>query len=816
VYANTKNDSIKVKALMELANHKRINLRQRDSSIIVFNIALQLARQKGLYEQQSEIMLLLANTYKAFNLELNTAYQLTRDALELSRQHKYKALEADLLLSLSNQLVNKPDSSKLLIEQSIRLSTLENLPVQLLNAFARKGEYYAAVNADSSKYYLFKSLSVARESNLPDKEAALLQKMAGIYSINFWGDSSNYFISEAVKIARSNFLIDQELRLLRLQISSESGFFNRDSFNTNFDRILTLCRQYKRDSLSLMSVFAQSSRDMGNYPRSLQTYFQTLRANEVLKDSAAIESDLYGIGLCYQAMRDYKNSNDYLYEAKKYGTKNPFINIFVHDDLSKNYLALKQPDSSRYYAEKSYQIATNYYGGEAKIYGGVLNDLGSIYFELGEDSIAINYLRRSYVDFTKNQVQYLNYCHTTMSMAKYFNKKGLTDSSFIYAKLCFNTARDKGFLSFISESSELISFYFQQKHNKDSAFYYQQAGFEAFKKLYSTESNREFQNLALAEQQRKQELEQEKELYKTKIRSNVLIGSLFTLSVIVFFLFRNNRQKQKAKFKIEEAYNQLKSTQSQLIQSEKMASLGELTAGIAHEIQNPLNFVNNFSEINKELLSEMTDEIVKGHFEEAKAIAKNVTENEEKIIAHGKRADAIVKGMLQHSRSNSGIKEPTDINALAEEYLRLSFHGLRAKDKGFNSGIKTDFDRTIGNIDVIPQEIGRVLLNLYNNAFYAVQEKTKILNGSFHPLVSVVTKKEDGKIQISVKDNGDGIPQKIADKIFQPFFTTKPTGQGTGLGLSLSYDIVKAHGGELKVETKEGEGTTFIIKLPIP
>ena len=266
---------------------------------------------------------------------------------------------------------------------------------------------------------------------------------------------------------------------------------------------------------------------------------------------------------------------------------------------------------------------------------------------------------------------------------------------------------------------------------------------------------------------------------------------------------------------LQKSLEDLKSAQKQLIQSEKMASLGELTAGIAHEIQNPLNFVNNFSEVSNELIDEMNEELAKGDIEEAKAIAADVKQNLIKINHHGKRAGDIVKGMLQHSRTSTGVKEPTDINALADEYLRLSYHGLRAKDKDFNATMKTDFDESIGKINIIPQDIGRVLLNLYNNAFYAVNEQKSKNPISYEPTVSITTKKSNNHVIITVSDNGNGIPQKIVDKIFQPFFTTKPTGQGTGLGLSLSYDIVKAQGGEIKVETKEGEGTTFIIQLPL-
>ncbi|MBL7743067.1 MAG: GHKL domain-containing protein [Chitinophagaceae bacterium] len=265
---------------------------------------------------------------------------------------------------------------------------------------------------------------------------------------------------------------------------------------------------------------------------------------------------------------------------------------------------------------------------------------------------------------------------------------------------------------------------------------------------------------------------------------------------------------------LQKSLEELKAAQAQLIQSEKMASLGELTAGIAHEIQNPLNFVNNFSDVSNELVDEMREELDKGNTDEAKAIAYDVKQNLEKILHHGKRAGDIVKGMLQHSRTSTGQKELADINALADEYLRLAYHGLRAKDKTFNAATKTDYDYSVGLVKVIPQDIGRVILNLITNAFYAVTEKKKQQPEGYEPVVSVSTKKQKDNIEIIVKDNGTGIPQKVLDKIFQPFFTTKPTGQGTGLGLSLSYDIVKAHGGELKVETKEGKGTTFIIQLP--
>jgi len=306
-----------------------------------------------------------------------------------------------------------------------------------------------------------------------------------------------------------------------------------------------------------------------------------------------------------------------------------------------------------------------------------------------------------------------------------------------------------------------------------------------------------------------------------------------TTAILLEETIEELEQKRKAIEETNDALNKsltdLKAAQAQLIQSEKMASLGELTAGIAHEIQNPLNFVNNFSEVSAELLDEMKEELAIGNLQLAIELAGDVKQNLEKILHHGQRADAIVKGMLQHSRSSSGVKEPTDINALADEYLRLAYHGFRAKDKSFNVTMKTEFDPDIGLINVVPQDIGRVILNLITNAFYAVSFAPApkspegdfiTLSGVREPIVIVSTKRlkspsGDLGAEIRVQDNGPGIPDSIKDKIFQPFFTTKPTGQGTGLGLSLSYDIIKAHGGEFKVETKEGEGTEFIIILPL-
>lgn len=347
---------------------------------------------------------------------------------------------------------------------------------------------------------------------------------------------------------------------------------------------------------------------------------------------------------------------------------------------------------------------------------------------------------------------------------------------------------------------------------------------ESNKKFVQVEMQNEFDKKEALSKALQDKKEAAAERIKNRQYVTIAVLGIIVLAVIIIAViqFRNNKQKQQAnialrqqKEKVEDTLTKLKTTQAQLIQAEKMASLGELTAGIAHEIQNPLNFVNNFSETNAELLDELQQANKAGNLTEAEQLITDIRENEQKISHHGKRADSIVKSMLQHSRVSTGKKELTDINTLCEEYLRLSHQAMRSKDKAFSVELKTTFDKSIGAANVVPQDLGRVLLNLFNNAFYAVNEKKKNLDGAFEPVVSVSTKQLDEKIEIIVKDNGTGISQDKMNKIFQPFFTTKPTGEGTGLGLSLSYDIItKGHSGTLSVQSTEGEGSAFIIQLP--
>jgi signal transduction histidine kinase len=488
-------------------------------------------------------------------------------------------------------------------------------------------------------------------------------------------------------------------------------------------------------------------------------------------------------------------------------------------NLGRIYMEKGRFDSAMFYENDAEKIVKK--SGREKYLTSILFFKGRISITTGDTARAIQYYYEC-IRSGDDQNNHDGLARGYHEMSEYYITASNKDSSLYYAIKELEIFKKLGSVSVVDYhiglAYEHLYKVYRLRNQYDSSYKYLELAQKTNDSInrHRIKSLAEFQKLTLSEQQRLQNAEKEKVIYQNKIRIYFLTAGIGVLLLLALIFYRNNRQKQKAKIKIEQAYDNLKATQAQLIQSEKMASLGELTAGIAHEIQNPLNFVNNFSEVSNEMLEEMKTELATGNLQLATEIADDLHQNLEKIVHHGKRADAIVKGMLQHSRSSTGVKEPTNINALADEYLRLCYHGLRAKDKSFNPTIKTDFDKSIGKIDIIPQDIGRVLLNLYNNAFYTVQEKSKLQTPGYKPTVSVSTKKEAGKILISVKDNGNGIPQKIAGKIFQPFFTTKPTGEGTGLGLSLSYDIVKAHGGEFRVESKEGEGCEFIIELPLP
>jgi len=627
-----------------------------------------------------------------------------------------------------------------------------------MKACSNLGSYYLLEDRDSSNFYLEKALSIAVKLNLKLDEASILNNMGVILMQQEKFSKSLEFYLKALNIAK-NPAIEKTIWHLSPGQNPKSA------------RMLQLSISY--DLIGLLNAYTGNWVD--NINNQLKNYREAEKYAKAAGNSGMIAYITFHMGIAY--MNEGKLDSALLFIKKA---------ISTFSDL-KDQTGL----------------------------GRAMKFLGDTYERMGNFDLAANTILQALAHLKKTN-DYVHIALAYISLNRIYTDLKKNDSALYYAKESLKIFEKRKDPVGKKDAYNLLASYFDHMGRTDSATAY----LKFAKSLSDSLSQEErknllaFQDVVVDEQVKLEQLEKEKIETKSKVRTNSLIGGLIILSLIGLILYRNNQKEKKAKMVLEKTLRELKSTQSQLIQSEKMASLGELTAGIAHEIQNPLNFVNNFSEVNKELLSELKDEIDKGNMDEIKAIANSVIDNEEKINQHGKRADAIVKGMLQHSRTSNGQKELTDINVLADEYLRLAFHGLRAKDKSFNARFETDFDPLIGKINIVPQEIGRVILNLINNAFYAVSEKKKKAADVYEPVVTLSTGKNNGRIEIKVKDNGNGIPQKVLDKIFQPFFTTKPTGQGTGLGLSLSYDIAKAHGGEIKVNTKENEGSEFIIQLP--
>jgi two-component system, NtrC family, sensor kinase len=543
---------------------------------------------------------------------------------------------------------------------------------------------------------------------------------------------------------------------------------------------------------------------------ALSTAFRSVHLSE--NGSSSLKTYSFGdIAIVFYNIGEYRQAINYSYKLQNLTDSNEFY--FSNNMIGKSFYQLNEIDSAEKHLQLAYKkaISKNWSTNVPLLF------LAHIYRKRGDYIHAISNYRNSINASLNRDFILKDAIEGYLGLAQTFQLTRQRDSAIWYSQKAFTMATVNSFPAQSLDASILLKDLYTKIGSIDSAFKYQGITLSLKDSLYNQEKIRAGQNLSFNEFQRqaaiKTAVEAEKIKYQNRIKIYALLSGLTLFLIIGLLLYRNNRQKQKANKVLETTLGNLKATQSQLIQSEKMASLGELTAGIAHEIQNPLNFVNNFSEVSNELLDEMKEEVSKGNYDEVKAIVDDVKQNLEKINHHGKRADAIVKGMLQHSRSSNGIKEPTDINKLADEYLRLAYHGLRAKDNFFNATMNTDYDKSIGNINIIPQDIGRVILNLITNAFYSVTEKKKQFGDEYDPIVSLSTRKINGTVEIKVCDNGNGISQKILDKIFQPFFTTKPTGQGTGLGLSLSYDIIKAHGGEIKVETTQGEGSEFVIQL---
>jgi len=581
-------------------------------------------------------------------------------------------------------------------------------------------------------------------------------------------------------------------------------------------------------------------RALGNLDEALEAYFKSAELAKTLHHSKG-EGETYGaIADSYSEANNHSNAKLYYNNAitiLRRSNESSSL-AFVLSNAGNEFRKTRNYDSALLYFREAKVVfdKTNHLSGKSYCLG----NIGMVYAEIGKNNLAEKNINEA-INILERAQDYHPICDYLISMSDVYLNKGDEQTALNYARRSFHLAEQYALKKQIGDASLKLSELYERAGNLSQAYEYYKSHIEYRDSITNIETERKMGDLRYNFEMSQKQIEVN--LLSRQKRNerylNISLATILGLTIIILgILFKNNQSKQKAysilnlqkqetdqqKAKAENALIELQVTQEQLIQSAKMASLGELTAGIAHEIQNPLNFVNNFSEVSVELLGELREgtanKLIASDKAEADLIINDLADNLKKINAHGKRADSIVKGMLQHSRVSANKKELTDINALSDEYLRLSYHGLRAKDNTFNISIETSFDMNIEKLSIVPQDIGRVLINIYNNAFYSVQHKAKLNIKGYEPKLWVTTKGivKDGDLeaaQIRIRDNGMGIPNKILDKIYQPFFTTKPAGQGTGLGLSLSYDIItNEHKGQLKVETKEGEYTEFIIELP--
>ena len=671
-----------------------------------------------------------------------------------------------------------------------------NTRVSIAFAYCFKGEYPAAEE----------NLNISRQILSTLTDSAALGKMYDgygvMYSMQNKYDTALPFYEKAITIA---------------------------GLNNNLSLLRTACT-------NMAIAYQQQSQ----YPKALEYYQKALKAAEKEKDEEGEAYILLNMAITFTIINDSSRAEQLFLKsidlAKKLELK--IVEAYAYSNLSSLYSDMGKFKEQYDFGMKAVTLAKEI--GDAGIEASSLSRAATAlaYQDRFQDAEKLN---RQAMSIADSSMQPLNIYQAYANMGKIFKMENKLSEAIPYYEKAFRSLSDADLYDLqVADSYKSLSECYEQTKNYDKAL----TAYKTFARINDSITNKEnirkatelTLNYEFEKKQQAAKAEQVKKDAEAKRVKNIQYFTIAALGIIVlaviviaFIQYKNSKQKQKAnlllhrqKEKVESTLSELKATQTQLIQSEKMASLGELTAGIAHEIQNPLNFVNNFSEVNSELIEELRGERRKAKDERNEVaedeILNDVQQNLEKILHHGKRADAIVKGMLQHTRASAGKKEPTNINALTDEYLRLSYHGMRAKDKLFYATLKTDFDTTIGKINIVPPDIGRVLLNLFNNAFYSLGERRKAEGVGYEPTISVFTKhlsstSAGAGIEIHVKDNGIGIPQKVVDKIFQPFFTTKPTGQGTGLGLSLSYDIIKAHGGDIRVENKEGEGAEFIISL---
>lgn len=620
---------------------------------------------------------------------------------------------------------------------------------------------------------------------------------------------------------------------------------------------------FPRGKVRNMNRLGSILRFTSNYAEALEMHFNALKIAEKIDYQEGVARTLNNIGILYSEQKDSKKAIEYYFKTKVIAEKINDQNLLQISlvNLGTDYALLNQTDSARFYTEAAYEMAVKRKSSNVPV---LLMNLGNIYNRMGNYPLSLQYYR-SALPYLKAADNNRLLSQTYFEMAQVFKARKRLDSCQYYAKKSLALSQEVNNTKYIYEAGMLLASLYES-NDKAQAYDYFKLAAVAKDSIFSEEKTKQIQNLGLNEQLRQQELSATRKEFENQRRMYLLFGVMGVILIVMVILYRNNIQKNRAnellhkqkeaiqtqKKQLQTSLETLKNTQAQLIQREKLASLGELTTGIAHEIQNPLNFVNNFADISVGMvqeLMEIKEEVklrtnsvatvqtggelppdIKAQNEEDEILEMELLGSLEKtlqkVTTHGQRASDIVKSMLEHSRTGTGEPDITNINKIVDEYLRLAFHGMKAKYKNFNSAYEFVADENLPDITVVPQDIGRVMMNLCNNAFYSVNFKANQTSkqndgmmavlATYQPNVTVITKKGKDMIEIHVKDNGTGIADNVRGKIFQPFFTTKPTGEGAGLGLSLSYDIVvKGHGGTIDVETVEGEGATFIVKLPI-
>ncbi len=658
------------------------------------------------------------------------------------------------------------------------------------------------------------------------KKSLLLLVLA---SLPFVGSAQNIQLSiDSLKLELAQPQHDTaRVRVLRY-LSGWYSSYQIDSSIAYATKSLSLANSIQfREGIAWGKISLAASLSERDIPKSMAMLYEAIQQNSGsdLVAQNRTRGCHYQIGLLYLYLRNSPQAIYHLKLSRQLELQQAKRKIAIGNcdrEIGGTFLIINQLDSARYYLD----LAAN------ENPGNLQTPVYLFYYGLTEvdrnPPLALHYFRKSFLLAQQSDGRRELSLSARRLSEFYLNHTNQLDSAIYVAKIGVKAAERSAFYRGVYYNGLVLTEAYKRLRIIDSAYKYQTLMLTARDSTFSLDKFNQVQTTVIEEQQRAQTLEDE----RSRFRIYGLIALILGLFGLAGILYRNNRQKQKAnallqrqrdeintqRTQLQESLQTLQATQAQLIQKEKLASLGELTAGIAHEIQNPLNFVNNFSEVSTELVCELEEERQKPDRDselEAELLG-DLRQNLQKITHHGHRASAIVKGMLEHSRASTGEKAPTNLNALADEYLRLAYHGHRAKNKDFNAQLITDFDPNLGEVSVVAQDMGRVLLNLYNNAFYAVQQRQKRAEPGYEPTVWVSTQVVSDKLVLKVRDNGTGIPPEAVGKIFQPFFTTKPTGEGTGLGLSLSYDIVtKGHGGTMSVETKEGEGTTFTITSQI-